>query len=153
MGKRFIRTNAYLSLEVKCLASADLVHSLFQFSSAPPTPVVPAAAERRLRHTRPRPSEAGRSLIALIAGTATTAKKAPLSDPFYVDCTKTLFVLESLNEVLRSVALLIAAESEGAGREGMLCSIIFSNGMACIFDMRQHQKKVFANIGGITCHS
>ena len=35
LGEKVIRINAYLSLKVKCHASADLVHSLFQFSSAP----------------------------------------------------------------------------------------------------------------------
>ena len=35
LGEKVIRTNAYLSLKVKCHASADLVHSLVQFPSAP----------------------------------------------------------------------------------------------------------------------
>ena len=90
----------------------------------------------------------------LILGTGTRAKKAPLPDPLYVYCTKTLFVLESLNEVLVNVALLIAAGSEGAGSEGMLCSIIFLERDGLHFRYAAASKKqVFANIGGITCHS
>ena len=38
----------------------------------------------------------------LIPGAATKAKKAPMPDPLYVYCTKTLFALESHGHVLAS---------------------------------------------------
>jgi hypothetical protein len=46
----------------------------------------------------------------LILGSATTAKKAPLTDPLYVYCTKMLFLLQSREH---HIALRVSHNSPG----------------------------------------